>query len=154
MHQCLAYWSHNATHGNPAIARTTIDPKSNNGKQAEVSVKGAYNDDSPAIDVEIRYSLGSGDSGLYDYAIFTHPTNCPATGIGEARFCAKLNDSLFDWMTVDANRNQKMITAYDWNHGTELNSKEVRRMNTGIYKGQVEHKYDYAANQFDVRTWG
>lgn len=27
-------------------------------------------------------------------------------------------------------------------------------MNTGIYKAQAEHKYDYAANQFDVRTWG
>ena len=27
-------------------------------------------------------------------------------------------------------------------------------MNTGIYKGQVEHKYDYSANQFDVRAWG
>src|SRR5207302_9521711 len=28
------------------------------------------------------------------------------------------------------------------------------RMNTGIYKGQVEHKYDYSANQFDVLAWG
>jgi len=27
-------------------------------------------------------------------------------------------------------------------------------MNSGRYKGQVEHKYDYAANQFDVRAWG
>jgi rhamnogalacturonan endolyase len=27
-------------------------------------------------------------------------------------------------------------------------------MNSGIDKGMVEHKYDYAANQFNVRTWG
>ena len=27
-------------------------------------------------------------------------------------------------------------------------------MTTGIYKGQVEHKYDYSANQFDVLAWG
>ncbi len=27
-------------------------------------------------------------------------------------------------------------------------------MNSGLYKGQVEHKYDYSANQFNVRTWG
>jgi hypothetical protein len=47
-----------------------------------------------------------------------------------------------------------MITTYDWNHGTVMNMKEARRMNTGIDKGQVEHKYDYSANQFDVRAWG
>jgi rhamnogalacturonan endolyase len=35
-----------------------------------------------------------------------------------------------------------------------MNMKEARRMNTGIYQGQVEHKYDYSANQFDVRAWG
>jgi rhamnogalacturonan endolyase len=35
-----------------------------------------------------------------------------------------------------------------------MNFKEARRMNSGLYSGQVEHKYDYAANQFDVRAWG
>jgi rhamnogalacturonan endolyase len=35
-----------------------------------------------------------------------------------------------------------------------MNGKEMRRMNTGSYRGQVEHKYDYSANQFDVRAWG
>ena len=105
-------------------------------------------------DIEIRYALARGDSGVYTYSIFDHPTNYPATGVGEARFCAKLNDALFDWMTVDANRNMKMITAYDWNHGTVMNLKGARRINSGILKGQVEHKYDYSANQFDVRAWG
>jgi rhamnogalacturonan endolyase len=66
----------------------------------------------------------------------------------------KLNDSVFDWMTVDANRNMKMITTYDWDHGTPMNMKEARLMNSGIYKGQVEHKYDYSACQFDTLAWG
>jgi rhamnogalacturonan endolyase len=66
----------------------------------------------------------------------------------------KLNDDIFDWMTVDSNRDMKMISTYDWNHATQMNMKEARRMNTGILKGQVEHKYDYSANQFDVRAWG
>jgi rhamnogalacturonan endolyase len=61
---------------------------------------------------------------------------------------------VFDWMTVDANRNMKMITAYDWDHGTVMNMKEARRMNSGIYNGQVEHKYDYSANQFETLAWG
>ncbi len=156
-----AYWSHNAARGRQ-ITCITIDPKSNGGERGEVSIKGISGGNqmgsgpggSVIADIEIRYSLGRGDSGVYTYSIFNHPTNYPATSIGEARFCMKLNDDVFDWMTVDANRNMKMISTYDWNHATQMNMKEVRRMNSGVYKGQVEHKYDYSANQFDVRAWG
>jgi rhamnogalacturonan endolyase len=156
------YWSHNTARGRQIIPRITLDPKTNGGERGEISIKG-ISDGGPmgsgpggsvVADIEIRYALGRGDSGVYTYSIFSHPTNYPATSVGEARFCAKLNDSLFDWMTVDANRNMEMITAYDWDHGTEMNMKEARRMNTGLYKGEVEHKYDYSANQFDVRAWG
>jgi rhamnogalacturonan endolyase len=157
-----AYWSHNTARGQSIIAGITIDPQRNRGERGEVSVKGIANGNqmgsgpggSVVADVEIRYALGRGDSGLYTYSIFTHPTNYLATSVGEARFCLKLNDDVFDWMTVDKNRNMKMITAYDWDHGTTLNMKEARRMNSGIYLGQVEHKYDYSANQFEVRAWG
>jgi len=155
------YWSHDTVRGERST-QITIDPASNGGERAEVSIKGISNGSpmgsgpggSVIADIEIRYSLGRDDSGLYTYCIFSHPTNYPATSVGEARFCLKLNDDVFDWMTVDANRNMKMITAYDWNHGTEMNLKEARLMNSGIYQGQVEHKYDYSANQFEVRTWG
>lgn len=156
-----AYWSHNAARGQQ-IDQITIDPKSNGGERGEISVKGIANGNqmgsgpggSVIADIEIRFALGRGDSGVYTYSIFTHPTNYPATSVGEARFCMKLNDDIFDWMTVDSNRNMKMISTYDWNHATQMNMKEVRRMNSGIYKGTVEHKYDYSANQFDVRAWG
>ena len=155
------YWSHNAARGRPET-RVTLDPESNRGERGEVSIRGISGGDpmgsgpggSVIADVEIRYALGRGDSGVYTYCIFTHPTNYPATSIGEARFCLKLNDALFDWMSVDSNRNLKMISAADWNRGTPMNMKEARRMNTGLYQGQVEHKYDYSANQFDVRAWG
>ena len=155
------YWEHNTARAH-AFATITIDPKVNGGERGEVSVKGISNGSplgtgpggSVIADIEIRYALGRGDSGVYTYSIFSHPTNYPATSVGESRFCMKLNDDLFDWMTVDANRNMKMITTYDWNHATPMNMKEARRMNTGIYQGQVEHKYDYSANQFDVRAWG
>lgn len=157
-----AYWSHNTARGQQIIDRITIDPKSNGGERAEISVKGIANGQqmgsgpggSVIADIEIRYALGRGDSGVYTYSIFSHPTNYPGTSVGEARFCAKLNDNVFDWMTVDVNRNMQMISTYDWNHGTQMNMKEARLMNSGIYKGEVEHKYDYSANQFDVRAWG
>jgi rhamnogalacturonan endolyase len=155
------YWSHNTARGQPE-SRVTIDPLANRGERGEVSVKGIANGNalgsgpggSVNADIEIRYTLARGDTGVYTYSILTHPTNYPATSVGEARFCLKLNDDLFDWMTVDANRNLEMITTYDWNHGTQMNFKEARRMNTGLYQGMVEHKYDYSANQFQVRAWG
>ena len=36
-----------------------------------------------------------------------------------------------------------MASAEDWVKGTQLNLWEARRLNTGIRKGEVEHKYDY-----------
>lgn len=155
------YWSHNTARGQQET-RITIDPKNNGGERAEVSIKGISHGNqmgsgpggSVIADIEIRYALGRRDSGVYTYSIFSHPTNYPGTSVGEGRFCLKLNDDLFDWMTVDSNRNMAMITTEDWDHGTPMNMKEARLMNTGIYKGQVEHKYDYSANQFNVRTWG
>jgi rhamnogalacturonan endolyase len=155
------YWSHAAT--SPKMVESiTIDPKANQGERGEVSVKGFCGGapmgrgpgGSVIADVEIRYCLGRGDSGLYTYTILEHKPEYPATSLGEARFCAKLNDAVFDWMTVDPNRNMRMITTYDWDHGTVMNMKEARRMNSGQYQGQVEHKYDYSAVQFDSLAWG
>lgn len=155
------FWSHAAT-SDRMVAKVTIDPESNHGRRAEVSVKG-FSDGHPmgagpggstVCDVEIRWSLAADDSAIYTYSTFSHPPAYPATGIGEARFCAKLNDSVFDWMTVDKDRNMEMPTAHDWNYGVPMNMKEARLLTTGRYKGHVEHKYDYAANQFDVLAWG
>jgi rhamnogalacturonan endolyase len=155
------YWSHNAA--SPKMIQTiTIDPKANGAERAEVSIKGISDGNrmgrgpggSVIADIEIRYALARGDSALYTYSIFDHKPDYPATFVGEARFCAKLNDAVFDWMTVDANRSMKMLTASDWNHGIVMNMKEARKMTTGLYKGQVEHKYDYSAGQFDTLAWG
>ena len=113
------FWSHDAMGPrgtDPAIAAITIDPKKNGGKRAEVSVKGISNgrkmgtgpgarqDGQFVADIEIRYSLGQGESGVYTYCIFEHRPEYPFTMLGEARFCAKLAD-FFDWMSVDEKRN-------------------------------------------------
>src|SRR5688572_698791 len=79
-----AYWSHDTTGGKELITRITIDPKANGGARGEVSVKGisggtrmghgpgsAAGGDFPA-DIEIRYTLGRDDSGIYTYCAFTH----------------------------------------------------------------------------------
>lgn len=156
------YWSHTPGRGSNVIDRVTIDPASSDGQRGEVSIActadgkpvGSGPGGSTICDVEIRYTLGRDDSGIYTYCIFNHRPTYPATSIGEARFCAKLNGEFFDWMTVDANRNKEMISADDWKNGTQLNMKEVRRINTGKFAGSVEHKYDYSAIQFDIPAFG
>ncbi len=154
------YWSHTPASTATADA-ITISPATNGGERGEVSIKGisggrplgAGPGGGVAADIEIRYTLERGSSGLYTYTILDHKPDYPHTSLGEARYAAKLDDA-FDWMTVDARRNMKMITSSDWNHGIVMNMKEARLMTTGILKGQVEHKYDYSAVQFDTPALG
>jgi rhamnogalacturonan endolyase len=158
------YWEQNPSRAAHLAATLSIDPAANGGERAEVSVKGISDGSavdgggqpggSTLCDLEIRYSLGRHESGLYTYAIFTHRENYGATQIGESRFGAKLSGQVFDWMSIDARRNKLMPSGYDWDHGTETNAKEARRLTTGPYAGQVEHKYDYSALQFDIPAFG
>jgi len=110
------YWSHDTTGGQQTIARVTVDPGGNGGERGEVSVKGisggvkmghgpgaASDGDFPA-DIEIRYSLGRSDSGVYAYCTFEHLPEYPAASMAEARFAAKLADA-FDWMTINERKN-------------------------------------------------
>jgi len=140
------FWSHDAMGRRgtgDAAARVTIDPSANGGRRAEVSVKGvsggvralgtgpgANRDNGDFFaDVEIRYAVERGDSGVYTYCIFEHKPGYPATSITEARFCMKLH-AMFDWMLNDRQRN-KFYPATD-----------------------RENKYNYTANQFENRAFG
>ncbi|HEX4996670.1 MAG TPA: polysaccharide lyase family protein [Terriglobia bacterium] len=111
------YWSHDTTGGKSIVTKVTIDPTGNNGERAEVSIKGvsggvkmghgpgaAADGDFPA-DIEIRYTLGRGDSGIYTYCIFEHLPEYTGATMTEARFAAKLAD-FFDWISIDARRNK------------------------------------------------
>jgi rhamnogalacturonan endolyase len=64
----------------------------------------AADGDFPA-DIEIRYTLGRGDPGIYTYCIFEHLPEYPAATMTEARFAVKLAD-FFDWMSIDQYRNK------------------------------------------------
>jgi rhamnogalacturonan endolyase len=130
------FWSHDAMGPRgtgDAIARITIDPKTNGGARGEVSVKGSSKGRkmgtgpgaSPqgqfAADVEIRWALGRDESGVYTYCQFEHPADYPTTSLGEARFCAKLAP-FFDWLSV----------AQDPHH-FKLYPKELREGDKYVY---------------------
>jgi rhamnogalacturonan endolyase len=111
------FWSHDAMGAratqadNPTIKKITIDPKTNGGQRGEVSIKGASNGRAMGTgpgaqrtgnfvaDVEIRYTLERGQSGVYTSCTFNHPASYAATTITEARCCCKLAD-MFDWLSI------------------------------------------------------
>ena len=162
------YWEQSPALAAREVTAITIDPATVNGDRGEVSIKG-YSDGKSILganptaagqaggliaDLEIRYTLERGASGLYTYAIFTHQDTYPAGSVGESRFGFKLNGAVFDWMSVDAQRNFAMPTGTDWDSATDLNMKEARRLVSGIYKGRAEHKYDYSAKQSKIPAFG
>jgi rhamnogalacturonan endolyase len=133
-----------------ATGRLTIDPASNSGERVEVSVKGAPG---RGIDIELRYALARGVSGIYAYAIYTHPAANGAGGYGENRYITKLNKD-FNWISVDGDRNMLECTPQDWGTGVVIHAKEQRILSTGYYKNSVEHKYSYNAVQYKIPAYG
>lgn len=134
-----AFWSHDARSQNQ-VKRITIDPATNGGERAEVSIKGISGGTRLGTgpgggfvaDIEIRYALERGKSGVYTYSIFEHKAEYPNSTLGEARFCAKLVDT-FDFMLVGNNRNMKY-------------TKEMERVG--------DNKYNYTQVQFESPAFG
>ncbi len=67
------YWEQ--TPAGTITARVTIDPASNGGERAEVSVKGV---NPRSMDIETRFTLERGSSGFYTYAEYIHPASYPS----------------------------------------------------------------------------
>ena len=152
------YWSAvgRGRPGSRHAAVVRINPGTNGGARAEVSCELHNDPNSPTapVDADYRYSLGRGESWLYVYSVLEHKSGYPAFGVGEARYCVKLNPHVVDFLTVDADRRRLMPSGEDWDKGEPLNVKEARRMTTGVHKGQVEHKYDYAAVLAETPAYG
>jgi rhamnogalacturonan endolyase len=124
--------------------------------RAEISIQLHNDEKSPTspVNADYRYSLGRGEHWLYVYAVLDHKPGYPPFSVGEARYCLKLNPTVFDYLTVDANRHRIMPSGSDWDHGGALNMKEARRMTTGVHKGEPEHKYDYSAVFSETPAYG
>jgi rhamnogalacturonan endolyase len=141
------YWEQ--TPSGQVTQALTIDPATNGGARAEVDIKGV----SGRMDIEVRYALERGASGIYAYAIFSHKASYPAAGEGESRYITKLNKD-FNWISVDADRNLLECTPQDWGTGVVIHAKEQRILNAGYYKNSVEHKYSYNAVQYKIPAYG
>lgn len=157
-------WEHNPQGAPVLVNSVSIDPATNGGARAEVSIKGKSNGNytmtrsapggGTMVDIEIRYSLGRGDSGIYVYSILSHPASYPAMGVGaEDRYITRLQQ-WFDWITVDKDRNMLEAAPTDWGEGVVVHAKEQRIMAKGVYKNSVEHKYSYSGMQYVTKAYG
>lgn len=142
--------------GTPYAFRITQNPAQNGGALGEISLRFPYTGQPKTVplDIEIRYTLHRGDSGVYGWTIADHDPKYPAFAIEVSTVCLKLNPEVFDFLSVDKDRQRLMPSAEDWVAGTQLNLWEARRLNTGIHKGEAEHKYDYNALFSRTPAWG
>ncbi|WP_443750419.1 polysaccharide lyase family protein [Asticcacaulis solisilvae] len=162
------FWE--ATPGGQVTATITIDPATNGGERAEVSIKGINPGGGPetandgtqgpgklkngGMDIEVRYTLERGTSGFYTYAEYSHPASYPAAGFGENRFILESMNKSFDWLSVDDDRNMLMTSDDDLQKGVVIHAKEQRILTSGLYKNSVEHKYSYNAIMYKLKAWG
>ena len=158
------YWEQTPQDALQLTNSIDIDPSTNGGARAEISIKGVSGGTqmlgrgAPGggtyDDMEIRYTLARGDSGIYVYAIFTHPASYRAGGVGsESRYITRLSPT-FDWITVDKDRNMLECAPLDWGTGVVVHAKEQRILNQGVYKNSVEHKYSYSGVQYRTPAYG
>ena len=141
------YWER--TPSGQVTPSVTIDPATNGGQRGEVAVKGV----NAPMDIEVRYVLERGVSGFYTYAQYTHPASYPAGGFGENRFILQMNPT-FNWLSVDKDRNQLMISNEDQRSGTVIHAKEQSIIAAGNYKNSVEHKYTYCGIMYRLPAYG
>ncbi len=105
-----------------------------------------------AFDCEIHYVLKRGYSGLYTYAILSHPADYPATSVGEWRMVWKLSNDLLEMIYVDKLRHWQMPSSRDRFEHTGIG--EITKVLSGPRAGQYDCKYDFNVNYYDVGCWG
>ncbi len=110
------------------------------------------------FDIDLRWVLRRGDTGLYAYAILDHPASYPAATVGEWRIVWKLPRTsttfTFERAYVDALRNWEMPSYYDYQQSSPTSIAEIVKLNTGVRAGKYDGKYSYSARYFDIGTWG
>ncbi|MCP5545489.1 MAG: hypothetical protein H7A49_16460 [Akkermansiaceae bacterium] len=158
------YWSIVANSGSSRVngfgkseeTRVTIDPAANDGERAEVAMRfrGTGKDGGFPGAFEVRYSLAEDSQALFAAAVLSHGPGDRFCTVAEARFAMKLAPDIFNHLSIDRDRDRDMPAPEDWEKGTGLMLKEARRLTTGRFAGEVEHKYAYSAILPDLPAFG
>jgi hypothetical protein len=144
------YWENSNNQGCVFTYSLVTDPASNGGNYAEVSM---ITTTVANISMEVHYSLARGNTGFYCAVVWSHSATDGAFSMGECRDNIYAG-SIFNWMSVDAARNKLMPVSVGSAIGVDNAPVEVSLWTNGIYAGQYEDKYNYAADFGAQRVWG
>ncbi|MDQ2800165.1 MAG: polysaccharide lyase family 4 protein [Armatimonadota bacterium] len=125
----------------------------------DISCKRVYSPgDKQPWDIDIHYVLRRGGSGLYVYAVVSHPAAYPDAVMGEWRMVWSMpNDganALLDHIYVDDLRHWQMPSPYDFAHAEPTGIKEIVKLTTGPWAGKYDCKYMYAADLWKEAAYG
>ena len=153
------YWSMDggATYQNPSHAKCTI--KTNTPDMADVGCKVKYDGSQPhQFDIDIHYVLRRGNTGLYVYAILSHPASYPDASVGEWRIVWQTPQQgdkfLLEKIYVDKARHWEMPTPAVYANRIPTPIKEISFFRSGPWANKGESKYTYNATYEDIGTFG
>lgn len=156
------YWSMDGgtSYQNPANCVYTV--VTNTSAMVDISCKHIYASGDPhVVDIDIHYVLRQGNTGLYVYAVLSHPASYAAFSVGEwrmvysiAKDAANTNNWLLENVYSDDLRHWEAPTPLDLSQATTQGIKEVVLLNSGKRAGQFECKYEYALEYYKVGTYG
>ena len=144
------YWESSNNQGLTFTYTLIADPASNGGNYAEIAVSTASQTNSV---LEVHYSLTRGATGFYVTAIWYHRSTDGASSMGECRDNIYAG-SIFNWMSVDAQRNRVMEVSGGSSIGVQGAPVECYLWTNGIYAGQYDDKYKYSADLGVDHVWG
>ena len=124
----------------------------------DLSFVQVYTSQPHAFDIDIHYVMRSGDSGVYSYAVLSHPAGYPATSVGEWRTVWKhphdATNFTFENIYVDDLRHWQGPSYYDIVNASPTSIAEVVYLTTGVRASNYFGKYDYNAEYNKIGTWG
>jgi rhamnogalacturonan endolyase len=112
-----------------------------------------------AVDMEVRYILRRGDSGVYTYGVLNHPSHYPDGQVGEWRMVwgmpTKNNDEwLMEKICVDEMRHWEMPTPADLAKAKRTPIAEIVELTSGKRAGKYDCKYEFNLEYYRVGCWG
>jgi len=116
----------------------------------EISFK-RTNDAVWPMDIDQRFVIKAGDSGVYSYQIYEHNVGMPDAELGQSRMGFRLDPYIFTRLYLEDDRVYDEPTPAEFAAGTTLSPKEARRLPDGsIYYKYLRSNYlKYA----DVYGW-
>jgi len=143
----MLYWEF----GGFGSGTATYSVVANTADYAEVDI---LFDSAASGAVDIHFSMPRGSTGFYVTPIWIHRSTDGAMTLGECRDNI-YSGSIFNWMSVDANRNRLMaVSPASGAVGVQGAPVECSLWTNGIYAGQYEDKYKYSADYSVQHAWG